>query len=124
MKMPLMSLTSRLAAAAVAAALAGGATLATTAPASADRVTPAQLTGAGRTCIRPHLFPALKLCAPPGTGLPPLVGIAGFADRAPSYELLVFEFATGAFLGTELLLRPDIYQQGLRPPPGGPARSL
>jgi hypothetical protein len=35
-----------------------------------------------------------------------------FADRLPSYEFLVFELATGAFLGSELLLRPDIYQQG------------
>ena len=104
----------------MAAALAGGATLATAAPASADGVTPAQLTAAGWTCIQPHLFPVLKLCAPPGTGLPPLVGTPGFADRAPSYELLVFEFATGAFLGTELLLRPDIYQQGQPPCPQQP----
>jgi hypothetical protein len=50
------------------------------------------------------------LCAPPGVGLPPLPGTPGFADGQPSYEFLAFEFATGAFLGTELLLRPDIYQ--------------
>jgi hypothetical protein len=120
MKMPRMSVTSRLAAAAVAAALVGGATLGTAGPAAADGVTPAQLTAAGWTCIQPHLFPALKLCAPPGTGLPPLPGMPGFADRLPSYELLVFEFATGTFLGTEHLLSPDIYQQGQPPCPQQP----
>ena len=120
MKLPPISLRSRIAAAAVAAALAGGATLATAAPASADGVTPAQLTAAGWHCIPPRLFPALVLCAPPGTDLPPLPGTAGFADRLPSYELLVFQFATGAFLGTQHLLRPDIYQQGQPPCPQQP----
>src|SRR5215470_2444021 len=120
MKMPRMSVKSRIAAAVVAAALAGGAALATAGPAAADGVTPAQLTAAGWTCIHPRLFPALVLCAPPGTGLPPLPGSPGFAGRAPSYELLVFESATGAFLGTEHLLRPDIYQQGQPPCPQQP----
>jgi len=120
MKMPRISVRSRIAAAAVAATLAGGATLATAGPASADGVTPAQLTAAGWTCIRPHLAPALLLCAPPGKGLPPLPGTPGFADRAPSYEFLVFEFATSAFLGTEHLLRPDIYQHGQPPCPQQP----
>ena len=87
---------------------------------AAGGVTPAQLTAAGWTCIQPRLFPALLLCAPPGVGLPPLPGTPGFADRAPSYEFLVFEFATGAFLGTEHLLRPDIYQQGQPPCPQQP----
>jgi len=32
----------------------------------------------------------------------------------------VFELATGAFLGTEHLLRPDIYQQGQPPCPQQP----
>jgi hypothetical protein len=62
------------------------------------------------------------LCAPPGVGLPPLPGTPGFADRAPSYEFLVFEYATGDFIGLQHLLRPDIYESG-RPPcpqqPGG-----
>jgi hypothetical protein len=83
--------------------------------AKADGVTPGQLTAAGWTCIQPLRFPALLLCAPPGVGLPPLPGTSDFAERAPSYQFLVFDFATGARLGTELLLRPDIYQQG-RPP--------
>ena len=120
MKMPRMSVKTRITAVAVAATLAGGATLATAAPASADGVTPAQLINAGWTCIQPHLNPALLLCAPPGQGLPPLPGTPGFADRAPSYEFLVFEFATSAFLGTEHLLRPDIYQHGQPPCPQQP----
>ena len=92
----------------------------TAVPAKADGVTPAQLTAAGWTCIQPHLNPALLLCAPPGKGLPPLPGTPGFASRAPSYEFLVFEFATGAFLGTDHLLRPDIYQNGQPPCPQQP----
>ena len=75
---------------------------------------------AGWTCIQPRLNPALLLCAPPGVGLPPLPGTPGFADRAPSYEFLVFEFATTAFLGTEHLLRPDIFEHGTPPCPQQP----
>jgi hypothetical protein len=92
-------------------------------PAAADGVTPAQLTAAGWTCIPPHLAPTLLLCAPPGTSLPPLPGTPAFADRLPSDEFLVFELATGAFLGTELLLRPDIYQQGTPRARNSPAAS-
>ena len=83
-------------------------------------MTPAQLTAAGWTCIHPRQLPALLLCAPPGQGLPPLPGTPGFAGRAPSYELLVFESATGAFLGTEHLLRPDISPHGTPPCPQQP----
>jgi hypothetical protein len=60
------------------------------------------------------------LCTPPGVGLPPLPGTPGFDDRAPSYVFLVFEFATGAFIGTEHLLRPDIYEHGTPPCPQQP----
>ena len=60
------------------------------------------------------------LSAPPGVGLPPLPGTPGFVNRAPSYEFLVFDFTTGAFLGTEHLLRPDIYQHGTPPCPQQP----
>ena len=90
--------------------------------AKADDPTPAQLTAAGWTCILPGLVPTQQLCAPPGVGLPPFPGTPGFATRRPSYEVLVFDLATGAFLGTQHLLRPDIYENG-RPPcpqqPGG-----
>jgi hypothetical protein len=93
---------------------------ATATSAKAQGVTPDHLTAAGWTCIQPRLDPTLLLCAPPGVGLPPLAGTPGFADRAPSYELLVFEFATGAFSGTQHLLRPDIYEQGKPPCPQQP----
>jgi hypothetical protein len=89
---------------------------------SVDGVSPGQLTQAGWTCIQPRVDPTLAICAPPGVGLPPLPGTPSFADRAPSYEVLVFEFATGAFVGTQHLLRPDIYTQGTPPclqQPGG-----
>jgi hypothetical protein len=89
-------------------------------PAKAEGVTPGQLTAAGWTCIQPRLDPTLLLCAPPGVGLPPLPGTPGFGDRAPSYEFMVFEFATGAFIGTEHLLRPDIYENGKPPCPQQP----
>jgi hypothetical protein len=121
MKMPRFSVRSRIAAAAAAAAaLAGGATLATAGPASADGVTPAQLTAAGWTCHQAHLFPNLVVCFNPGQGLPPLPGTPGFADRLAVYDVLLFNFATGAFLGPEHLLRPDVYQQGTPPCPQQP----
>ena len=88
--------------------------------AKADGVTPGQLKAAGWTCIQPGRFPTELLCFPPGVGLPPLPGTPGFADRLPSYENLVFDFATGAFLGTQHALRPDIYEQGKPPCPQQP----
>ncbi len=100
----------------VALAVAG----ATAVAATAQGLTPDQLTDAGWTCIQPRVDPTLLLCAPPGRGLPPLVGTPGFADRAPSYEFLVFEFASGAFIGTNHGLRPDIYQHGTPPCPQQP----
>ena len=111
---------ARIAAVALAATLTAGTVLATAGPASSQGVTPAQLTEAGWTCIQPRLFPTLLLCFPPGVGLPPLPGTAGFADRLPSYELLVFDLATGAFLGTQHDLRPDIYEHGQPPCPQAP----
>jgi hypothetical protein len=100
-----------------AALVTAGATAAT---AKADGITPGQLSAAGWTCIQPRIDPTLMLCAPPGRGLPPLPGTPGFEDRAPSYEFLVFENATGAFIGTQHLLRPDIYQRGTPPCPQQP----
>jgi len=120
MKMPPTSLTSRVATVAVAATLASGASLSTASHASTQGVTPSQLSAAGWTCVHPLAFPTLLLCAPPGVGLPPLPGAPGFADRLPAYEVVVFEFATDAFLGTEHLLRPDIYDQGTPPCPQQP----
>jgi hypothetical protein len=102
---------------ALASALVAGATAG---PTSAQGVTPGQLTQAGWTCIQPRVDPTLLLCAPPGVGLPPLPGTPGFADGAPSYQFMVFEFASGALLGTNHLLRPDIYERGKPPCPQQP----
>jgi hypothetical protein len=90
---------------------------ATALSARAQGSTPQQLAAAGWTCIQPRIDPTLMLCAPPGTGLPPLPGTPGFENRRPSYEFRVFEFATGKFIGTQHLLRPDIYEHGTPPCP-------
>jgi hypothetical protein len=90
------------------------------APTRAAGVSPDQLRRAGWTCIQPRLYPTLLLCFAPGVGLPPLPGTFGFGDRPPSYENLVFDHGTGVLLGTQHLLRPDIYEQGQPPCPQQP----
>jgi hypothetical protein len=90
------------------------------APTQAAGLSPDQLEQAGWTCIRPVLFPTQLLCFSPGVGLPPLPGTPGFTDRRPSYQNLVFDYATGAFLGIQFVLRPDIYEQGTPPCPQQP----
>lgn len=104
----------------VALTAALGVAGATTLPARAEGVTPPQLSAAGWTCIQPLLFPTQMLCVPPGVGLPPLPGTPGFEDRAPAFQVLVFDYATGAFIGTQHLLRPDIYERGTPPCPQQP----
>jgi hypothetical protein len=99
-----------------AAAFAG----ATASPSHAAGLSPDQLTQAGWTCVRPLVDPTREICAPPGQGLPPLPGTPGFADRGPSYELRVFQVATGDFIGVQHLLRPDIYLLGTPPCPQQP----
>jgi hypothetical protein len=89
------------------------AVLAITAAPSSAGVTPDQLRQAGWTCIVPMADLTRLICAPPGLGLPPLPNTDGFADRGPSYELLVFASATGELIGIQHLLRPDIYHNGM-----------
>ena len=114
---PIMNHLIRSLVAAVAVATFAGATVATTLAAGPS---PDQLTRAGWTCVRPLADPAREICAPPGQGLPPLPGTPGFPDRGPSYELLVFQFASGDLIGVQHLLRPDIYLLGTPPCPQGP----
>ncbi|HET7128616.1 MAG TPA: hypothetical protein VFJ93_06050, partial [Gaiellaceae bacterium] len=64
---------------------------ATAVAAKADGVSPSQLSAAGWTCIQPRIDPTITLCVAPGVGLPPLPGTPGFADRAPSFDVLVFD---------------------------------
>jgi hypothetical protein len=66
------------------------------------------------------LDPSRLICAPPGQGLPPLPGTPGFAGNGSSHELLVFNSATGGFIGVQHLLRPDIYLNGTPPCPQQP----
>ena len=94
--------------------------VATTAATSAPGVTPGQLEQAGWTCVRPLADPTRLICAAPGLGLPPLPGTPGFADRGPSYELLVFDYASGSLIGIQHLLRPDVYLRGTPPCPQQP----
>jgi hypothetical protein len=102
----------------IALTAALGAASATTA--KAEGITSGQLSAAGWTCIQPRIDPTQMLCAPPGVGLPPLPGTPGFEDRAPAFDVLVFDYATGAFIGTQHLLRPDIYERGTPPCPQQP----
>jgi len=95
---------------------------ASAASARAAGLSPDQLQQGGWTCIQPRLDPTQLLCFSPGVGLPPLPGTPGFADRLPSYENLVFDFETGAFVGTQHLLRPDVYERGTPPCPQQPGR--
>ena len=94
--------------------------LAVTAVPAAAGAKPNQLVQAGWTCVRPLADPSRLICAPPGLGLPPLPGTPGFADRGPSYELLLFDFDSGAFIGVQHLLRPDVYLNGTPPCPQQP----
>ncbi len=84
-------------------------------------MTPDQLIEAGWSCRQPGGDPSRLICGNPGQGLPPLPGTPGFADREPSYELLVFSFATGEFIGVQKLLRPDVYLHGTPPCPQQPS---
>ena len=106
---------------AVVVLVALAASAAATAPGTrAAGLSPDQLTQAGWTCIQPLVDPTREICAAPGQGLPPLPSTPGFADRGPSYELLVFQFATGDLIGVQHLLRPDIYLAGTPPCPQQP----
>jgi hypothetical protein len=104
----------------LAAVVALAAFTVTATPTRAAGLSPDQLQEAGWTCIHAVLYPTQVLCFSPGVGLPPLPGTPGFADRLPSYENLVFDFATDAFLGMQHVLRPDIYEQGKPPCPQQP----
>lgn len=71
--------------------------------AAAD-VTPAHLAAAGWTCFNDPGAPRL-VCADPGHGRP----VPGNPDAPPSYSLKLFQL-DGAFIGTETLIRADLYQ--------------
>jgi hypothetical protein len=85
------------------------------ASATAEGPTPAQLEAQGWTCFVPPTNVGIR-CAPPGLGRPPL---PPEPNGRPSYVILAFDFG-GNFLGTQHLIRADLYRGQLCPPSGGP----
>jgi hypothetical protein len=86
------------------------------APARAEGVTIAGLAEHGWTCFQtpPFVVPPRIVCANPGLGRP----FPGAPDR-PSYMFLTFDL-DGSFLGTEHLIRVDLYSGQPCGPPGAP----
>ncbi len=81
-------------------------------PASAHGVSPAQLGDAGWDC--PEVLGAIH-CAPPG-------GLARvFSGEAETMSFLVFRTSDAEFLGTELIVRADLFRGQPCPtdPPSG-----
>lgn len=74
-----------------------------TASALSEGVTDATLVNAGWSCI--DLGPGLRLCAPPGMGLPP---IPPTGDGNPTYNITAF--VDGKFDHHVKLIRPDLYR--------------
>lgn len=75
-------------------------------PATAEGVTPEQLTEAGWTCFVPPPFPDRIVCGNPGQGLPP---VPPDPNGRPSYNFFVFD-RDGSLRGTEHLIRADLYR--------------
>ena len=74
-------------------------------PATAQGVTPGQLSSAGWTCFVPPPFPDRIVCGNPGLGLP----LAPPDPSGPSaFSVWVFN-RDGTLRGRELLLRADLY---------------
>ena len=89
----------------VLAIVALAASLVAVTPATAEGVTPAQLSNAGWTCFVPPPFPDRIVCGTPGLGLPPVPPVL---DGRPAYTILLFN-RDGSFRGTEHLIRLDLY---------------
>ena len=81
------------------------ASLVVVAPATADGVTPQQLSNAGWTCFVPPPFPDRIVCGNPGLGLPlPPPDPEG----PPAFNAFVFD-REGNLRGTEHLTRADLF---------------
>jgi hypothetical protein len=78
--------------------------------------TPTELTSRGWTCFTP--VPNRIVCSRPNQGLP-TVGDPPPQDRPATFTFWVFD-ASGAFTGTELLIRTDLYKGQLCESTGAP----
>lgn len=85
--------------------------------AAASRLTPEDLTARGWTCFAPPV-PNRIVCSRPNQGFP-TVGDPPPADRPASFTFLVFDGA-GRFVGTETLIRTDLYNGQLCESTGEP----
>ena len=69
-------------------------------------LSPSELTDRGWTCLAAPTNPNRMTCSPPNQGHP--VQLPGaIPDRPASWSLLVFD--NGVFIGTDLLIRSDLY---------------
>jgi len=100
---------------AVAAAGASGVAAAAANPGSqpssltqsqAEQLNPTELTSRGWTCFEP--IPNRVVCSHPNQGLPPFADPPP-PDRPASFSFLIFDDAA-RFVGTEILLRTDLYK--------------
>jgi hypothetical protein len=90
------------------------ASLGVVAAATANGLTPAQLTDAGWTCFFDPGAPRI-VCSDPGHGRPP---IPPDPNGFPSYNFKIFGL-DGTFRGTSHLIRADLYRGQRCPQTGG-----
>jgi len=76
------------------------------AQASAGHLSPAILTSRGWSCFEP--IPNRIVCSHPNQGFPPFADPPP-DDRPASFSFFIFD-STDRFVGTELLLRSDLYK--------------
>ena len=86
------------------------------AEASAGHLSPSVLTSRGWACFEP--IPNRIVCSHPNQGFPTL-GDPPPADRPASFTFFIFD-STDRFVGTELLLRTDLYKGQLCESTGEP----
>jgi hypothetical protein len=86
------------------------------AQATAGHLSPTDLTNRGWTCFEP--IPNRIVCSHPNQGFP-TVGDPPPADRPATFTFFVFD-GTDRFVGTELLLRTDLYKGQLCESTGHP----
>jgi hypothetical protein len=98
----------------VLAIAALAASLVAVAPATADGPRPAQLEAQGWACFVPPIGAGIR-CGNPALGRPP---VPPDPNGQPSYMFLVFDI-DGNFLGTQHLIRADLYRGEPCPQVGG-----